>query len=442
MAGFPLQLLTSFLALSLGAAAVPVDHLLETRNFAAEADLAITENYDTLLRIQRRSELSRALDARRRIRRNKVILDELAEDSDGSKDADILAKGFRQNEYVVKVRLGGKEFYMAADTGSADTWIAADGFTCLALLTGQEVPQTDCGFGPLFRGDFPDGKLDNINLNVSYENGEYINGPMGFANLTINNLTVPKQQFALVDVAAFQGDEASSGILGLGLRGLTQAFRGNDPGRDTIADLVNYPPLVENMGTSKATKSILGFALSRDEERSYISFGGVPPVKTGEYVTVPIEKGKFNGKTDYFFYEVAVDSIVWNSSTVAQEATDIPHMVVDSATTINLFPLNVATDINKAFKPAAKRQQGSSIWTVECDAVPPTLDIVIGGKAIRTSPRSMVIKETADDGSVQCLSGIGAGREGSYILGDTFMEEIVAVFDASDKMMKFAQRTD
>lgn len=83
------------------------------------------------------------------------------------------------------------------------------------------------------------------------------------------------------------------------------------------------------------------------------------------------------------------------------------------------------------------------IWSVPCDAVPPTLDIVIGGKAIRTHPSSMILPETAAEGSNQCLSGIGAGQEGSYILGDTFMQEIVAVFDVSEKMeLKFAQRLD
>ncbi|KAK6951893.1 hypothetical protein Daesc_006418 [Daldinia eschscholtzii] len=442
MASFSLQLLTSFLALSLGAA-VPVDHMLETRDFAAEAGLTVTDNYNTLFRIQRQSGLSQALEARRRIRRNKVVPNELDEDPDGSEDANIFANGFRQNEYIVKVKIGGDEFSLVPDTGSSDTWVVADGFKCLAPFSGLEIPREDCGLGTPFKGDFPDGKIDNINLNISYESGEYINGPMGFANITVANVTVPKQQFALVNVAAFQGDEVSSGILGLGLRGLTEAFKGNDPTKDTIADLVNYSPFVESMGTSKVADPILGFALSRDDKRSYISFGGVPPVKTGEYVTVPIQKGTFNEKTDYFFYEVAVDSISWNSSTISQEATNLPHMIVDSATTINLFPLNVATAINNAFTPAGKQQEGGLVWSVACDAVPPTLNIVIGGKAIRTSPGSMTINETASDGSVQCVSGIGAGQPNSYILGDTFMEEIIAVFDASNKkQMKFAQRLD
>lgn len=109
-------------------------------------------------------------------------------------------------------------------------------------------------------------------------------------SITVANITVPKQQFALVNVASFSGDTISSGILGLGLRGLTAAFTGSNPSEDGIGNLVNYAPLMETIGTSKAASPILSFAMSREENRSYIAFGGVPPVSTGEYTTVPIQK--------------------------------------------------------------------------------------------------------------------------------------------------------
>ncbi|OTA91764.1 hypothetical protein M434DRAFT_75704 [Hypoxylon sp. CO27-5] len=337
---------------------------------------------------------------------------------------------------------------MIPDTGSSDTWIISDGFKCLDPYYGQDIPQEECGFGPLFKGDFPDGKIDNQNLNISYLSGDYLNGPMGYANITLASVTVPKQQFALVNVASFAGDGVSSGILGLGLRGLTAAFTGNDPRNDSVDNLVNYSPIVETMGTTKVADPILSFAMSRDENRSFIAFGGVPPVKTGEYTTVPIQKVTYlvnlrsHITTDYFYYDIAIDSISWNSSTINQTATNLPHMLVDSGTTINLFPRNVAAAINNAYSPAGQ-QEDSMVWSVPCDAVPPTLDIVIGGKAIRTHPSSMILPETAAEGSNRCLSGIGAGQAGSYILGDTFMQEIVAVFDVSDKKeLKFAQRLD
>ncbi|KAI1375242.1 acid protease [Hypoxylon crocopeplum] len=439
MAGFILQALVGSLTLGLGAAA-PVDHMLETRSFAAQAGLAITENYHTLARVSRLPGLSRTYDVLQQTRRNKILMED--EDPNDPEGVDNLRAELHQVEYIMQVGIGAETYYMIPDTGSSDTWIISEGFKCLDPYYGQEITQEECGFGPLFKGDFPDGKIENQNLNISYLSGDYLNGPMGFANITVANVTVPKQQFSIVNVASFGGDGVSSGILGLGLRGLTAAFTGSDPRNDTIDNLVNYSPLVETMGASMVADPILSFAMSRDENRSFIAFGGVPPVKTGEYTTVPIQQATTNsGKTDYFYYDIVIDSISWNSSTIKQTATNLPNMLVDSGTTINLFPRNVAAAINNAYSPPGQ-QEDNMVWSVPCDAVPPTLDIVIGGKAIRTHPSSMILPETAIEGN-RCLSGIGAGQPGSYILGDTFMQEIVAVFDVSDKKeLKFAQRLD
>ncbi|KAI5865553.1 aspartic peptidase domain-containing protein [Durotheca rogersii] len=440
MARLVLKALVGSLALGAGAAA-PVDHMLEARNFAAEAGLTITDNFHALPRIRRPPGLSRTLDVLRQNRRNYALMNDIGDDE--PEGVDKLRAEMNQVEYIMKVGVGAEAYYMIPDTGSSDTWVISEGFKCLDPSYGIEVPQEECGFGPLFRGEFPDGRIDSQNLNISYMSGEYLNGPMGFANITVANVTVPKQQFALVNVAAFGGDGISSGILGLGLRGLTASFTGNDPRNDSIDNLVNYSPLIETMGKSKVADPVVSFAMSRDENRSFIAFGGVPPVKTGEYTAVPIQKRTtYSGKTDYFYYDIKIDSMSWSSKTVKQTATNLPNILVDSGTTINLFPRQVAAAINRAYSPPGQ-QEDSMIWSVACDAVPPVLDIVIGGRPIRTHPSSMILPETAIPGTNICLSGIGAGQSGSYILGDTFMQEIVAVFDVSDKMeLKFAQRLD
>ncbi|KAH9901985.1 acid protease [Xylariomycetidae sp. FL2044] len=357
---------------------------------------------------------------------------------DEPEGVDTLRAELNQVEYIMEVGIGAEKYYMISDTGSSDTWIVQEGYRCLDPYYGREVDQAECNFGPQFIGDFPSGKIEDQNLNISYLSGDYLNGAMGFADITVANVTVPKQQFSLVNVAAFEGDGVSSGILGLGLRGFTASFTGSDPSQDGLDNLVNYSPLVETMGASQVADPILSFAMSRDESRSFIAFGGVPPVPTGEYTTGTLT----SGATDYFYYDIKIDSMNWNSSTLSQVATNLPNHLVDSGTTINLFPSNVAAAINAAYSPKAT-QEDSMVWSVPCDATPPSLDIVIGGKAIRTHPSSMILSETAAPGSNLCLSGIGAEQSGSYILGDTFMQEIVAVFDVSERMeLKFAQRTD
>ncbi|KAI1504143.1 aspartic peptidase domain-containing protein [Biscogniauxia marginata] len=442
MARLALQALLGSLALRLGTA-VPVDQLLETRSYAAKAGLAITDNYHTLSRIWRPPGTSRTLDVLRQKYKNRLLMGD-----DDPEGVDHIRAELHQVEYIMQVGIGADKYYMIPDTGSSDTWVVQEGYTCLDPYYGEEVTQDVCDFGPLFQGDFPGGKIEDQNLNISYLSGDYLNGAMGFGDITVANVTVPSQQFALVNVAAFGGDGVSSGILGLGLRGLTAAFTGTDPSADGLDNLVNYSPLVETMGASGAADPVLSFAMSRDESRSYIAFGGVPPVATGEYTTVPIQKGTLTtGRTDYFYYDIAIDAIAWEGAgAAARNATGLPHMLVDSGTTINLFPREVAAAINGAYDPPGV-QEDSMVWSVACDAAPPALDVVVGGVALRVHPSSMILPETETEtaaaGSGRCLSGVGAGQPGSYILGDTFLQEIVAVFDVSERMeLKFAQRTD
>lgn len=285
---------------------------------------------------------------------------------------------------------------------------------------------------------FQRGKIDNLNLNISYLRGDYLNGNMGYADINVANVAVPKQKFALVNVAAFGRDGISSGILGLGLRGLTAAFTGNDPTVDGLENLVNYAPLMETIGKTNTMRPILSFAMSRQENRSYIAFGGVPPVSTGEYTTVPIQKRTTNsGKTHYFYYDIKIDSLYRSSSSDAtknQLVENPPSMLVDSGTTTNLFPADIAAATNAAYTPSGTREDNGMVWSVPCDAKPPSFDIVIGGEPIRTHGSSMILPETELNESGLCLSGIGAGQPGSFLLGDIFLQEIVAVFDVSEKM--------
>lgn len=64
-------------------------------------------------------------------------------------------------------------------------------------------------------------------------------------------------------------------------------------------------------------------------------------------------------------------------------------MLVDSGTTLNLFPAEVAAAINGAFRPPGARHSDGMAWTVACDAEPPALEVVVGGRAMRTDRSSM-----------------------------------------------------
>ncbi|KAI3323244.1 acid protease [Xylariaceae sp. AK1471] len=262
---------------------------------------------------------------------------------DDSIGIDHIRAELNQIEYITKVGIRSESYDMIPDTGSSDMWIGQEGFKCLDSFHGLEVPQEDCQFNPRSKGDFPGGKIDNQNLNISYLSGVHLNGNMGYAEQALPDITVPKQQFALMNIAAFGGDGISRGILGLGLRGLTAAFTGDDPSADGSNNLMNYAP---PMGTSKATRPILSFTMSRQENRSYIAF----------------EEER-------------------NSKAEDEPVKNLPDMLVDSGMT-QLVSVRGRSGYQRGILDK------SQVWSVPCIAGPPTLDIVIGGKPISTHPSS------------------------------------------------------
>ena len=77
-------------------------------------------------------------------------------------------------EYLLNVTAGGNNYSLIIDTGSSDTWFVKDGFKCLNLYR-EPAPLAQCRFGPEFKGDFPDGKIEDQHFNISY--GDPIYGP-------------------------------------------------------------------------------------------------------------------------------------------------------------------------------------------------------------------------------------------------------------------------
>lgn len=53
--------------------------------------------------------------------------------------------------------------------------------------------------------------------------------------VTVGGLSVPHQEFGVVDNAAWNGDRYTSGLLGLGFPNLTSVFTGDDPLKDSFS---------------------------------------------------------------------------------------------------------------------------------------------------------------------------------------------------------------
>lgn len=101
--------------------------------------------------------------------------------------------------------------------GSADTFAVSSSFKCVNITTKAPQAQSTCGFGTLYdksKGSFK--KIDGLQFSIEYfPEGEQLEGDMGYHPIEIGGITVPKQEVAVVDYAAWEGDGVSSGLIGL-----------------------------------------------------------------------------------------------------------------------------------------------------------------------------------------------------------------------------------
>jgi len=159
---------------------------------------------------------------------------------------------------------------------------------------------------------------------------------------------VPKQQIGLATKGRWDGDEKSSGILGLGLPGLTDSYSGDLPTatRQGISRIpIPYSPLIATV--SNQSSHLFSLALTRNHSSSYISFGGIPPAvrTTNEWATTPLRKVSLRGGTsEYLYYQIGVERMEWhtaagvNGTVVNGSDPKPPDYIVDSGTTLNLMP--------------------------------------------------------------------------------------------------------
>lgn len=103
-----------------------------------------------------------------------------------------LSLGLGGSEYLVDITFGGQDVTVILDTGSSDTWLIQSGFQCTDS-SGNSVDESQCQFGPVYNGGFT-SQISDENFKISYGDGEFVTGNMGYQDVTIAGITVPNQE--------------------------------------------------------------------------------------------------------------------------------------------------------------------------------------------------------------------------------------------------------
>jgi aspergillopepsin I len=372
--------------------------------------------------------------------------------------------------FLAPVTVGGQQFRVVIDTGSSDPWLAVSDFQCVDPTSDELVPEQYCYFGPLYDStassdyeEYPDRSM-----NLSYADGETLNGLMGWDSFTLGGITVPEQEFGMIDYAAWYGDGVSSGLIGFAYRTLTSMYVGENPKAAVAGKALKYNPFFDNLYRSNTTEPVFSMALTRDTMRTnaggLMGLGGIPDIPFApSWISAPILPVSVNSTTQeniYQFYSVTVDGFSISSDPSAMfapvaEARQNPRKtalrgprdrtnvnsssvtaIVDSGTTLVYLSDQLAAEVAEAFSPPGFLNETTGLYEVPCLSVPPIFGVSIGGKVFNTNPDDLVLRSSQD----KCISGVQGNHGGLWILGDVWMKAVLCVFDIGAGKMGFAGR--
>lgn len=280
-------------------------------------------------------------------------------------------------------------------------------------------------------------------------------GDFGREDIQIAGINVYSQQVALVNRAFWIGDLVTSGLLGLAYPLLTSAFKANDPTTQVI-----YDSIFTTMIKEKLVSPVFSLACERNSSGGYLALGGLPPVKAGPlFGSTPIRKLEILNKTSmlthYSFYTIVPDGYIYQGSdrwsgigsSWWSNLFNWPHInttqfpvIVDSGTTLLILPTEMTKDIAGLFDPPAVLIASEGAYFAPCNAVVPEVSVVIGGVPFGIAAADLLLQgQTLPNDTSSCLVGFNDGGNGPFTLGDTFLNNVVAVFDVGASEMRFAQ---
>jgi hypothetical protein len=184
-------------------------------------------------------------------------------------------------QYAIEMLFHKDPMMVILDTGSSDTWVVKESFQCVDYAM-QPIDQAACGFGPTYTDDFQYGAIPHNHMYTKYGDGEMAYGPMGYSDITVGHIKVKKQEVALVTVASWDGNNETSGVIGLAYPSLTNCYSG-DGMEHGWADEVEYSPLFTSMIQQGLVQPYFSIAISRNSSGGFIGWGGIPAVTGLDY---------------------------------------------------------------------------------------------------------------------------------------------------------------
>ncbi|KAI0313250.1 aspartic peptidase domain-containing protein, partial [Amylostereum chailletii] len=303
------------------------------------------------------------------------------------------------------------------DTGSADLWLAQSG--CTGCDSNAET------FNPSSSSSFRDLSTP---FSVQYGSGQ-ANGKLGSDSVQIAGLQVTNQSFGVCN--SFTTDLVNapvSGLLGLAWQPLATS---------------RATPLWQALFQGNALDSpLMAFHLTRFHNVN--SAADLEP--GGTFTLGAVNNSLFTGDIDYQDIpsgEVVYWTLPLTKLTVGGNEVSLPSSsdaVIDTGTTLVGGPSGVIAALYAQIPGSSSQPDSSGFYTYPC-STSVNISLSFGtGPAWAINPDDFIFNQVS---ATQCqgaffVQSTGGGGTPPWIIGDTFLKNVYAVFRASPPSVGFA----
>ncbi|KAM8754210.1 pepsin A-like [Acanthopagrus schlegelii] len=303
---------------------------------------------------------------------------------------------------VVSIGNPPQSFTVIFDTGSSNLWIPS-------VYCSSQACQNHNKFNPQQSSTF---KWGDQQLSIQYGTGS-MTGYLGSDTVEVGGIYVANQVFGLSQTeAAFMASMAADGILGLAFQSIASD---------------NVVPVFDNMiKQGLVSQPMFSVYLSGNSEQgSEVVFGGTDSNHyTGQINWIPLSSATY--------WQINMDSVTINGQTVA--CSGGCQAIIDTGTSLIVGPTSDINNMN-SWVGASTNEYGEA--TVNCQNIQsmPDVTFTLNGYAF-TVPASAYVSQS----SYGCMTGFGqGGSQQLWILGDVFIREYYAVFNAQGQSVGLAK---
>lgn len=182
-----------------------------------------------------------------------------------------------------------------------------------------------------------------------------------------------------------------------------------------------------------------------------MALGGIPAVTYDasswvETSIVPVSASV------YTYYSINIDGFsitppAASTATPRNYSAAAQSIIVDSGTTLIYLPDAVAEYVASLFVPRATYNSNSGLYLVSCQAAAPRVGVTVAGRTFFISTDDLLNRGSgavggaaAGAGSGQCALAIQPTAGGAAVLGDSWLKNVLVVFDLGENVVRIAGR--